>query len=206
MAYADRVLLNKTDLVPASTVARVGAIVAAINPSAPRIECERADVPLGRLLGLHSFDDSVEAIARCHPTLARREEPERPVVPAPPTDGPAAAVRAVCLRVDGDVDEEGFDGWLAALLQARGEDLLRMKGVLAVAGRAERRLFHTVHMTFEGAAGRAWGAAEVRSSRVVVIGRRLSTEDLRAGFRGCAAGSVCRSVEPEASVLGVRAG
>ena len=62
-----------------------------------------------------------------------------------------------------------------------------MKGIVAVAGEAERFVFQGVHMLFQGQPGDAWGDAE-RSCRLVFIGRNLDETELDAGFRGCRAG------------------
>ena len=150
VAYADRILLNKTDLVDHESVRRLAAAVAEINPGAPRIECERADVPMHEVLGLHSFDTS-EALER-HPMLCRRLEEDEAgpaeggvafggatfaarIRGAVPIGGGGELLRTSCLRLSAPLDEVKFNRWVGELLQEKGEDLLRMKGVLAVEGR-----------------------------------------------------------------------
>ena len=83
-----------------------------------------------------------------------------------------------------------MDAWLGGLLRERGVDIFRSKGVLAVRGRAERVVFHGVHMMLarassaEGAA-RPWRDGEARGCRLVFIGRNLDRAALEAGFRAC---------------------
>jgi len=84
------------------------------------------------------------------------------------------------------LDARKVNDWLSWLLQAHGEDILRMKGVLNIKGDERRYIFHGVHMMFDGRPDRPWGDAP-RSSQLVFIGRKLDREDLLAGFLGCLA-------------------
>ncbi|MFO1428125.1 MAG: GTP-binding protein [Steroidobacteraceae bacterium] len=56
IAFADVVLLNKTDLVDEATLARLARELRAINGTAKFLRCERAAVPLDAVLGLGAFD------------------------------------------------------------------------------------------------------------------------------------------------------
>jgi G3E family GTPase len=73
------------------------------------------------------------------------------------------------------------------LLQSRGADILRMKGVLNLKGEPRRYVFHGVHMVFDGRLERPWSAATARRSRLVFIGRNLDRQELEAGFESCVA-------------------
>ncbi|HEV7432237.1 MAG TPA: GTP-binding protein, partial [Steroidobacteraceae bacterium] len=76
--------------------------------------------------------------------------------------------------------------WLSYLLQTRGPDILRMKGVLSFRDEPRRYVFHGVHMVFDGQLERPWGTAE-RINRLVFIGRNLDRQELEAGFESCVA-------------------
>jgi G3E family GTPase len=84
------------------------------------------------------------------------------------------------------LDARKVNDWLSWLLQARGADILRMKGVLNIAGEDRRYVFHGVHMMFDGRPDRPWGSAS-RTNQLVFIGRKLDREELLAGFLGCVA-------------------
>jgi G3E family GTPase len=84
------------------------------------------------------------------------------------------------------LDARKVNDWLSYLLQSRGEDILRMKGVLHLKGDERRYVFHGVHMMFDGRPERPWGNAE-RASQLVFIGRKLDREELLAGFSACLA-------------------
>jgi len=69
----------------------------------------------------------------------------------------------------------------------RGQDILRMKGVLQFQGEPRRYVFHGVHMTFDGRLERPWGSAEPRLSRLVFIGRNLDRSEFERGLADCVA-------------------
>ncbi|MGA3157095.1 MAG: GTP-binding protein [Steroidobacteraceae bacterium] len=84
------------------------------------------------------------------------------------------------------LDPNKVNDWLSYLLQSRGADILRMKGVLSFRGEARRYVFHGVHMIFEGKLERPWGE-QPRMNRLVFIGRKLDRHELEAGFESCIA-------------------
>jgi G3E family GTPase len=89
------------------------------------------------------------------------------------------------------VDERPLDAqklteWLSYLLQSRGQDIFRMKGVLNIRGEQRRYVFHGVHMMFDGKMERPWGGAP-RTNTLVFIGRNLDRQELEAGFASCIA-------------------
>jgi G3E family GTPase len=84
------------------------------------------------------------------------------------------------------LNPEKVNDWLSYLLQSRGQDILRMKGVLNFSGEPRRYVFHGVHMIFDGQLERPWGASP-RRSRLVFIGRKLDRQELEAGFESCVA-------------------
>jgi G3E family GTPase len=110
--------------------------------------------------------------------------------------GPAAArafashshsdIRSIGIEDPRALDPAKLNDWLSYLLQSRGQDIFRMKGVLHLAGEDRQYVFHGVHMMFDGRAGRAWGDAE-RRNRLVFIGRDLDRAELEAGFESAVA-------------------
>ena len=74
------------------------------------------------------------------------------------------------------------------MLQAQGQDILRAKGIIDVAGEEKRLVFQAVHMILDGDLQREWKPGERRYSRLVFIGRNLNRPQLRRGFEGCVAG------------------
>lgn len=95
-------------------------------------------------------------------------------------------ITSVGIEVDGALDSERLNAWLSELLQEKGQDIFRSKGVLAVEGMDERYVFQGVHMLFTGQADRPWGT-EARTNKLIFIGRDLDRDQLNAGFSACLA-------------------
>ena len=96
-------------------------------------------------------------------------------------------VTSVSLQLGGELDLDLVNDWLGDLLQARWQDLYRLKGVLAIQGFPERYVIQGVHALFEGQVDREWAAGERRASKLVFIGKDLDAKELRAGLEACVA-------------------
>ena len=96
-------------------------------------------------------------------------------------------VTSVGIEEKRELDSKKLNAWLSELLQTKGQDIFRMKGILNLKGSQSRFVFQGVHMLFEGKADRPWTSAEERRSQLVFIGRNLDREALNAGFRRCLA-------------------
>src|SRR6202167_6071112 len=97
------------------------------------------------------------------------------------------AVGSIGLTDPRALDANKVNDWLSYLLQSRGADILRMKGVLNLRGESRRYVFHGVHMVFDGRLDRPWSPDAPRRSRLVFIGRNLDRQELEAGFESCVA-------------------
>ena len=96
-------------------------------------------------------------------------------------------VSSVGITEDAPLDPKKLNAWMSELLASKGADIFRMKGILNVAGTANRFVFQGVHMLFDGKADRPWKDGEHRVSRMVFIGRNLDRAALTTGFRNCLA-------------------
>ena len=95
-------------------------------------------------------------------------------------------VSSVGLTADKDLDPKAFNTWMSTILQTQGQDIFRMKGIVALKGSPERFVFQGVHMLFDGKPDRPW-ADDTRRSQLIFIGRNLDRADLESGFRKCLA-------------------
>jgi G3E family GTPase len=96
-----------------------------------------------------------------------------------------SSVTSVGIEEKAPVDSKRVNAWLSELLQTRGADLFRSKGVLHVQGSDRRVVFQGVHMLLEANSDRPWKPGEERFNRLVFIGRNLDREALTGGFRSC---------------------
>jgi Cobalamin synthesis protein cobW C-terminal domain len=99
-----------------------------------------------------------------------------------------AEIRSIGIEDARGLDARKVNDWLSYLLQNKGADILRMKGVLNIKGDERRYVFHGVHMMFDGRPERIWGSTP-RNNQLVFIGRNLDRGELLAGFAGCIAAS-----------------
>ena len=95
------------------------------------------------------------------------------------------SVTSVAIEFGGAVDGDKVNSWLSRLLQTKGADIFRMKGLLNIHGEDERFVFQGVHMLFDGRANGSWNGT-ARSNRLVFIGRNLDRAELERSFRACA--------------------
>ena len=95
-------------------------------------------------------------------------------------------VKSISLVADAPLDLDKFQTWFGQLLQTRGQDILRSKGILYFNGEDDRYVFQGVHMLMDGAPMGAWPEGS-RQSRLVFIGRDLDTMGLEDGFAACRA-------------------
>src|SRR4030095_8767413 len=99
----------------------------------------------------------------------------------------AAGITSVALSTNKLINPEKLLRWLNEITQARGPDILRLKGIFAFPDEPKRFVVQGVHMIVEGDTQREWRADEPRTSRLVFIGRNLDRTELEAGFAACAA-------------------
>ena len=98
-------------------------------------------------------------------------------------------IASVSLRSHVSMDGAAVSRWLEALVADQGPQILRLKGIFDLQGEARKLVVQGVHMLLEGELQQPWGQQEPRSSRLVLIGRRLDRVALQAGFEACVAGA-----------------
>ncbi|MDI1248380.1 MAG: GTP-binding protein [Lacunisphaera sp.] len=97
-------------------------------------------------------------------------------------------VSSVGIGVDGELDGKKLNDWISKLLQTKGGDIFRMKGVLVVKGTKKRLVFQGVHMLFDAKFDREWQDGENRTNTLVFIGKHLDRAALTEGFKACLVG------------------
>lgn len=174
VAFADVLLLNKTDLVDADELAAVESRLRSLNRAARILRTERCAVPLDEVLGIGGFD--LKRVLEMEPDFLEEDDHQH--------DG---AVTSVSLREERPLKPALFDGWFRSLIQTQGTDLLRYKGILAFDGSDRPTVVQGVHMLTDSGNTLPWRDGQPRTSRFVLIGRNLDAASLRAGFTACAA-------------------
>jgi G3E family GTPase len=197
IAFADVIVLNKTDLVSPAELREVEARIRAINPYARLHRAVRCDVAIADVLERNAFD--LDRIMEIEPDFLEVDDHDHDHDHHGDDHHQGHAhghglkhyhdedMQSISLRLDGDVDPARFMPWINELTQTQGPNILRCKGIVAFAGDPKRFVFQGVHMMLDGEPQRPWRPDEKRESKVVFIGRDLSEEHIRKGFLACAA-------------------
>lgn len=192
IAFADQIILNKTDLVPEPELQDIESRLHAINAMAPIHRARRAEVDLHTVLGRGGFD--LNRIVDLEPNFLNPPHGEQGHVHAADCEHHDSEdhrhddeVKSISLTLNRPMDRRKVARWLTALCKNRGQDILRAKGIIDVKDNDRRLVFQAVHMILEGDLQREWRPGEARYSRLVFIGRNLNAGELRAGFESCVA-------------------
>jgi G3E family GTPase len=213
IAFADQIILNKTDLVTEAELAEVEKAIRTLNPMAPIRRAQRSNVPLDAILGRHAFD--LARINELQPDFLNPAHGEAGHVHDEHCDhdhdhhhhvhdencdhdhdhGHAhihdhvaeSGISSISLTSQKPIDANRITAWLNNVLQTQGIDILRAKGIIDIKGEERRLVFQAVHMILEGDFQGNWKAGDNRYSRLVFIGRNLDEAALRAGFESCIA-------------------
>lgn len=194
IAFADVIVLNKTDLVTAPELAEVEARIRAINPYAKLHRTTRAQVKLEDVLDRGAFD--LDRILEIEPEFLNAGDDHHHdhghdhhhhghdhghgLKHYHDED-----MQSLSLRTDKALDPSTFMPWLQDLMAKEGGKILRSKGIISFTGDDERYVFQGVHMMLEGDHQRPWKDDEKRESRLVFIGRELPEQMIRDGFERC---------------------
>jgi len=199
IAFADQIVLNKTELVNEGELRAIEARLRKLNPLAPIHRAQRSNVPLDKVLGRGGFD--IDRIVSLEPDFLNPPHGEAGHVHDEHCDHDYdhdhhghdhdhehdAGISSISLTSHKPMDGGKISDWLAYVVQSQGPDILRAKGIIDVKGENRRLVFQAVHMLLEGDLQRAWKPGEERYSRLVFIGRNLDRNALQIGFESCAA-------------------
>jgi G3E family GTPase len=173
VAFADVILLNKTDLVSPEELKKVEDKIRGINRYARIFQTQKSQIDLDAILDKGAFD------------LGRILEFEPDFLHSGHDHHHEDEVRSLSITADRPVDPDKFQKWMGALLQIKGADIFRSKGILAIDGAPRRYVYQGVHMMMDSDWGTPWKEGDKRSSKLVFIGRNLDADNLQRGFNDC---------------------
>jgi G3E family GTPase len=211
IAFADVIVVNKTDLVSPDELRDVEAHIRAINPYATLHRAQRSNVKIEDVLGRNAFD--LDRILDIEPKFLEVDDHNHEDGHDHDHDddhhhdhghhhghdhhhhGEGHGLKhyhdedmqSVSLRSEKALNPDKFFPWVQDLVAKEGPKILRCKGILSFKDDAERFVFQGVHMILDGDHQRPWKEGEERLSRIVFIGRDLPEEKIREGFASCVA-------------------
>jgi G3E family GTPase len=187
VAVADRIVISKSDLADAVPLRDR---LLALNPGAPVAEVAYGKVDPGFILHAGLFDPAAkipdvagwlnaaafDAATDHHHHHHHHHHHDR--------NRHDARIAAFCITLDQPLDWQGVAMWLQMLVASRGENLLRVKGILNLKGRDRPVAIHAVrHLMHPPAMLAAWPDGDPRTSRLVFITRDLSRAVIEDGLR-----------------------
>ncbi|MGB6296245.1 MAG: GTP-binding protein [Rivularia sp. (in: cyanobacteria)] len=174
IAFADVILLNKTDLVAPEQLEELENRIRGMNAMAKIYRTRNSELEMDALLGVKAFD--LDRALEVDPDFLGEDAHEHD-----------ETVYSIALVEKGELDGDKLNQWLSNLLQTKGPDIFRMKGILNIAGEDERFVFQGVHMLLDGKPDRLWKEGEQRKNELVFIGRDLDETQLKKDFLACMA-------------------
>lgn len=174
IAFANVILLNKTDLVENSQLEELEQKIRAINGMVQIYRTTNAEIDMDSVLGVQAFN--LQKALEIEPELLGEDTHEHD-----------DSIFSFAIVEPGEIDLEKLNNWLTELLKNQGQNILRMKGILNIAGESDRFVFQGVHMIFDGQPDRPWKSEETRKNELVFIGRNLNEKQLRQDFKACLA-------------------
>lgn len=173
IAFADKIVINKVDLVGPEDVTRLEQRLRRINATAPITTSSYANIDLPAIVGTGAFD-LARTMASNPDWLDENQHLHDP------------ALDSFGIELSGDLDEDAIRAWLSALVQRRGNELYRLKGVVAVRGDNRQFVIQGIHDIVEIQPTAAWGR-QPRSTKMVFIGRNLDGASLTTELKSCLA-------------------
>lgn len=172
IAFADVILLNKTDLVSTEELSTLTNKIRGRNAIAKIYPTHNCKIDPDLLMGMQAFDlKNALAIDPQFLEEAAHEHDE--------------TVASIAIANEGIVNSDRLNRWLNQLVQEIGQDIFRMKGILNVDDEDRRFVFQGVHMTLDGRPGKPWKPDEIRQNELIFIGRNLDESQLKEGFLTC---------------------
>jgi len=192
IAFADVILLNKTDLVAPQDVERIEARLRRMNSIAKVHRTQKSQIDVSRIFNIKARELTAPLEVVVEDEHGHEHEHN---------DGHGddhdhddhhehfhdESVRSFYIIEERPLDLKKTEAWLSELLSKDGANLYRSKGILHVKGQPKRVVFQGVQMTFNAEPDRFWAATEKRQSQMVFIGKELDEERIRAGFGSCLA-------------------
>ncbi|MFM7603444.1 MAG: CobW family GTP-binding protein, partial [Pseudanabaena sp.] len=172
IAFADIILLNKTDLVSEAELEDLEKRIKAMNLMSKIYRTQNSEIDMDAVLGVGAFE--LERALQIDPEFLGEDAHEHD-----------DTVKSVAIVEEGELYLPKVNDWISTLLREQGVDIFRMKGILNIKGIDERFVFQGVHMLFDGTRDRQWQPNEPRQNELVFIGRNLDTAKLKADFLAC---------------------
>ncbi|MEY3305448.1 MAG: CobW family GTP-binding protein [Pseudanabaena sp.] len=172
IAFADIILLNKTDLVSETELLELEQRIKSMNLLCKIYRTQNSEIEMDAVLGVGAFQ--LDRALQIDPEFLSEDAHEHD-----------DTVKSVAIVEEGELYLPKVNAWISDLLREQGIDIFRMKGILNIKGIDERFVFQGVHMLFDATRDRLWKPDEHRHNELVFIGRNLDSVKLKSDFLAC---------------------
>lgn len=181
LAFADRVLLNKIDLVDEEGLQVVEARIRELNAFVPIFRTQQSLIDVSQIMNIGAFD------------IKKVLEKEEDFLDVDKKHEHDKTVSSVGFDIIGELNLSKLQDFISDLMRTKGPDLFRYKGILAVKGIEQKYIFQGIHMLFDGQFTSEWTCpADQRRSKFCFIGKNLDRKELSEGFMACIAPTTLR--------------
>lgn len=192
-AVADRIVITKSDLVEPPALDALIERLDALNPGAPKVFAVMGEIDPDELFDTGLYDPKSKTVdvqrwlrdeayqdnAHAHHDHdhdhghSHDHGNDHGHHHSHDVNRHDASIAAFCVTRDEPIDWEAFVAWVRILIGQHGEKLLRIKGILNIAGRDRPIAVHGVQHMFHDPAELAEWPDDDRRSRIVFITRDL---------------------------------
>lgn len=189
-AVADRLLLTKTDLVDEAVLRKLEQRLRDLNPAAPIYRIVQGKVDARHLFNAGLYDPETKSLdvqrwlreeaynTPAHDDHGHHHDHDHDHHHAHDVNRHDDHIRAFCLTHDAPLDWDRFVAWIEMLTTTQGTHLLRVKGILNIAGEDKPVAVHGVQHLFHPAVVLPAWPSQDRRSRLVFITRDLDRDVL----------------------------
>ena len=172
VGFGDRLLLSKTDLISPAEVAELEARLRAINARAPIAHAHFGETDINEILDIRGFN--LNAILEIEPDFLEDVSHEHD-----------AGITSFVYRTDKAIDAARIIAFMDVMMRDYGNDLLRYKGIVHIAGCDRKIIYQGVHMLLADSFGVPWASDEIRQTVFVFIGRNLPKQAIHEALDSC---------------------
>ena len=180
VAFADVLILNKTDLVSKEELEITKKKLKAINVHAPIIESQYSRVPIEKVINIKSFD------------LEKTLEMDEGFLDVDAEHQHDSSISSFGIHIEGEFLIDKLNDWLRQLMMEKGQDLYRSKGILAIKDSPDKYVFQAVHMMMNldsssnlGMEHEPWKEDEKKINKFCFIGKNLDKKTMINDLKEC---------------------
>jgi G3E family GTPase len=188
-AVADRLLITKTDIADGSSISKLDERLDQINPGADRFKVINGEIEPGRLFGAGLYDPMTKTADVQRWLNEEAYSDENGTEHGHHHDHGHGhhshdhdhhdGIHAFCIYKEEPLPWESWVGFLQSLIDARGADMLRIKGILNVDGLDQPVAVHGVqHVFHPPAILEKWPSVD-RRSRLVFIAKDVPEQVIK---------------------------